>query len=113
MNRALTCGPAQGLARPAQRRSRLLRACLLLAMALTFSPALRQPAAAAGPSFPTYVYVVVSGPASYDVMRNTAGKETRLSRVAVAGVGLTDVAARSAPDGAHVAIRVSGDRSGG
>jgi uncharacterized protein YvpB/WD40 repeat protein len=113
MNRAVSCGAARVALRAAHRWSRLLRACLLLALALSFSPALREPVAAAGPSFPTYVYVVVSGPASYDVMRNTAGKETRLSRVAVAGVGLTDVAARTAPDGGHVAIRVSGDRAGG
>ncbi|HUS14009.1 MAG TPA: C39 family peptidase, partial [Chloroflexia bacterium] len=105
-----TFGSAPSAARHA------LHLCLLVVLAVAAGwavpPAAAGPAAA-GPVFPPYVYVAVSGPASYDVMRNVAGKETRLSRVAVAGVGLSDVVARMAPDGQHVAVRVSGERTGG
>ena len=69
--------------------------------------------AAAGLPFPSYVYTVISGPASYDVMLNAAGKERRLARVGTAGVGFGEVAARISPDSQHVAIRVAGDANGG
>ena len=96
---------------------RILPSLLLLALLVSGLFAFDSPAppvvAAAGPAFPPYVYVVVSGPASYDVMRVAGGKESRLARVGVAGVGFGDVAAKMAPDGQHVAVRVTGDRTGG
>ncbi|MGI8587807.1 MAG: C39 family peptidase [Chloroflexia bacterium] len=111
MIRPLFQGAAISAPRTARRTRCLLLVCLLFTL---FAPALgNAEAAASGPAFPPYIYVVVSGPSSYDVMRNAGGKETRLSRVATAGVGFSEVAAHQSPDGGHVAIRVSGDRSGG
>ncbi|MDQ2805507.1 MAG: C39 family peptidase [Chloroflexota bacterium] len=98
----------------AYRRSALL-ICVLLLGALAALPGLGPPAteAASGPTLPAYIYVTVSGPVSYDVLRNAAGKETRLARIGMAGVGFGDVTAKLAADGAHVAVRVAGDRTGG
>lgn len=99
----------------AYRRTSVLLVCLLLLGSLGLLLGLVPPesAAAGGPTLPPYVYVTVSGPSSYDVLRNAGGKETRLARIATAGVGFGDVTAKPAPDGAHLAVRVAGDRSGG
>ncbi len=99
--------------------ARRLRACLVLVLlvpvvlGLAVAPEPAPVAAAADISFPPYVYVATSGQFTYDLMKNVGGKESRVARLGVAGVGLSDVTARMAADGQHAAVRVSGDRAGG
>src|SRR5437868_4255209 len=113
MMRCVLPGTETAVPRSPQMRRLWLVALLVLIAGGLAGPLPPAPAEAAGPALPPYVYVTVSGPASYDVMRVVGGKESRLSRVGMAGVGFGDVAARMASDGAHTAIRVSGDRTGG
>lgn len=107
-----------GWLRPARRATqRLLHLCLLALLGLPGSLAGRPPdaasAAAKGPALPPYVYVVVNGLATYDVLRVADGKESRLARIGTAGVGFGEVVAALAPGGAYVAVRATGTTSSG
>ena len=89
-------------------------AVLLVALALLLAgwPG-GPPAASAAPAIPAYVYIVASGPTTYDLMYWDGARTRRLVTSAVTGTGVSDATARLSPDGTRIAYRITGDRYNG